>query len=100
DADQGARAEPQVRERRRGARAGRTLDAALQAEEAGALLLVRPAVPERDVSGLAHPAAEALQGLPRRREARRRPEEVRVRVPELHAAEVHEQEVRVERLAG
>ena len=41
----------------------------------------------------------ALQGLPGRREAGRRPEEVRVRVPELHAAQVHEQEVRHERLA-
>ena len=41
----------------------------------------------------------ALQGLPGRREAGGQPEEVRLRISELHAAEVHEQEVRDERLA-
>ena len=53
DADQGARAELQVRQRRRRAGAGRALEPAVQAEEAGALLLVRPAVPERAVPALA-----------------------------------------------
>ncbi len=53
----------------RRAGAGRALDAAVQAEEAGALLLVRPAVPERGVRPVSHPAADALQGLRRRREA-------------------------------
>ena len=39
--------EPEARRRRCGGRTGRPLDPAVQAEEAGALLLVRPAVPER-----------------------------------------------------
>ena len=48
-ADQGARAEPEVRQRRRRGGPGRPLDAALQAAQTGAVLLVRPAVPERDL---------------------------------------------------
>src|SRR5437016_4485996 len=59
----GARAELQVRLGRRGTRAGRTLEPALQAAQAGALLLVRPAVSERDVQARPDPAAEALRRL-------------------------------------
>ena len=44
-------------------------------------------------------AARALQGLQGRRDEGRRPEEVRVRVSDLHAAEVLQREVREERLA-
>ena len=58
---QGARPQPQARRRGRRARAGRTLEPAVQAEEAGSLLLVRPAVPERAVRPRADPAAEALR---------------------------------------
>ena len=45
-------------------------------------------------------ASAAVQGLPGRREAGRRPEEVCVCVSDVHAAEVLQQEVRDERLAG
>ena len=62
-ADQGARPQPEARRGGGGARAGRTLDAAVQAEEASALLLVRPAVPERGVRRRPDPAAAALQGV-------------------------------------
>ena len=41
---------------------------AVQAAEAGDLLLVRPAVPERDLRPVPRPAPEAVQGLHRRRE--------------------------------
>ncbi len=68
-ADQGARPEPEARRRRRRAGAGRPLEPAVQAEEARALLLVRPAVPERAVRPRSHQAAAALQGLSGRREA-------------------------------
>ncbi len=44
-------------------------------------------------------APAALRGLPGRRVEGRRPEEVRVRVPDLRPAEVLQQEVRDERLA-
>ena len=46
-AHQGARPEPEARRLGSRAGAGRALDAALQAAQAGAVLLVRPAVPER-----------------------------------------------------
>ena len=71
-ADQGARAELQVRERRRRAGAGRALEPAVQAAQAGDLLLVHAAVPEPGVPALRGGAAEAVQGLPRRREDRGR----------------------------
>ncbi len=98
-ADPGARAELQVRQRRRGAGPGRTVEPALQAAQAGDLLLVRPAVPERDLQAGPGPAAAALQGLQGRREGRRRPEGVCLRLSVVRAREALQQEVRHERLA-
>ncbi len=67
-AHQGARPQPEARRRRRRAGAGSTLDPAVQAEEAGSLLLVRPAVSERRIRPRTSTAAEALQGVPGRRD--------------------------------
>src|SRR3984893_15930079 len=92
------RAKPKVRLGRRRAGPGRTLEPALQAAQAGALLLVRPAVPERDLQARPDPVAEAFRQLQGRREGRRQPEGVRVRIPVVHTREALLEEVRYKRL--
>ena len=79
-ADQGARPEPQARDRGRRARAGRPLDAALQAGEAGHLLLVHAAVPEPGVRPGRGRAAGAHARLQGRRQVGRRRRAVQVRI--------------------
>ena len=84
----------QLQARRRGCRGGpgRTLEPALQAEEARHLLLVRPAVPERVVRPRQRQAPAAHEEVQGRREEGRRPEAVRVRVPVVPARQDHQRQ--------
>ena len=99
-ADQGARAELQVRQRRRRAGAGRALDAARTSSTSRCSSTGTPAVPER--------AVPARRGASCRRASRaarttQKPggdvEAVRVRVRHLSTRQVLQREVREERLA-
>ena len=73
----------------------------VQAEEAGALLLVHAAVPERAVPARRGAAAEALQGLQgrRARQGQRQSQPVQVRLQHVPAEQGVQHEVRQERLA-
>ena len=97
-AHQGARPRPEARRLGRRAGAGRALDAAVQAAQAGALLLVRPAVPERGVrprTGSSCP--KRFKGCLDDEKLQR---QARVRVPVVRARQARLEQVREERLAG
>ncbi|CAA9472749.1 MAG: Substrate-binding region of ABC-type glycine betaine transport system, partial [uncultured Solirubrobacteraceae bacterium] len=99
-AHQGARPQPQARDGGRRARAGGALEPALQAEEAGPLLLVHAPVPQPAVRPRRGGAAGALRGLQGRRQGGRRPGAVQVRLRRHGHQQALQQEVRRQRVAG